>query len=186
VPETASISAGIALRYATAAFELAKESDSLGAVERDMDALEIALANSRDLRDLVSSPVYTREQQKDAIIAIAERMGLSTDISNTLGLMASRRRLFLLSQTVEALRALISEEKGEVTAEVATAGALTEKQKERLAGTLKASVGKDVKIIVTVDESLIGGLVVKVGSKMIDTSVAARLAKLRNAMKEVG
>ncbi len=184
--ETASISTGIALRYATAVFELAKEDGSLDVVERDMDALESALADSGDFRDLISSPVYTREEQRNAIIAIAERMRLSDSISNLLGLMASRRRLFLLPHLFRALRALISEEKGEVTAEVATASALTERQRERLAETLKASVGKEVKMIMTVDESLIGGLVVKVGSKMIDTSVASRLAKLQNAMKEVG
>ena len=184
--ETASISAGIALRYATAAFELAKEGGSLDAVERDVDALEAAMTDSSDFRDLVSSPVYTREEQGCAIIAVAERMALSEDVKNLLGLMASRRRLFLLPHLFRALRALVSEEKGQVTAEVAAAAPLTDGQKDRLGETLKSSVGKDIKMIVSVDESLIGGLVVKVGSKMIDTSVASRLAKLQNAMKEVG
>ena len=184
--ETASISVGIALRYATAAFELAKEDGSLDSVKRDIDVLDAALADSSDLRDLVSSPVYSRKEQERAIVAVAKGMGLSRDVENLLGLMASRRRLFLLPYLFRALRTLISEEKGELAAEVAAANALTDGQKERLAGALKDSVGKDVRMTVTVDESLIGGLVVKVGSKMIDTSVASRLAKLQNAMKEVG
>ncbi len=186
VSETASISTGIALRYATASFELAKEEGSLDAMERDVDALDTVLSESDDLRDLVFSPVYSRREQTNAIIAIAERMGLSDGVSNLLGLMASRRRLFLLPHLFRALRALISEERGEVTAEVTAASALTEDQRKRLVGSLTASAGKNVKMVMTVDESLVGGLVVKVGSKMIDTSVASRLSKLHNAMKEVG
>ena len=184
--ETASISAGIALRYATAAFELAKEDGSLHAVEQDIDALDAVLADSIDFRNLISSPVYSRENQRNAIVTVAERMGLSGNVANLLGLMASRRRLFVLPHLLRALRSLIAEEKGEVTAEVTAATALTGKQRERLAETLKAAAGKNVKMIMTVDESLIGGLVVKMGSKMIDMSVASRLAILQNAMKEVG
>jgi F-type H+-transporting ATPase subunit delta len=186
VSETASISTGIAARYATAIFELAKEDKSLPAIEQDVDTLDVALADSEDFRSLISSPVYTRDQQQTAISAIAEKMGLSGSVSNLLGLMASKRRLFVLPQMVAALRDLIAEEKGEVTAEVTAAKALTQAQEEKLAKTLKASVGKDVKVNVAVDETLIGGLIVKVGSKMIDTSIASRLANLQNAMKEVG
>ena len=100
--------------------------------------------------------------------------------------MASKRRLFVLPYTLRALRDRIAEEKGEVTAEVVSAKALTKTQSEKLAKTLASTVGKDVKINTTVDESLIGGLVVKVGSKMIDTSIASRLNALQNTMKEVG
>ena len=108
------------------------------------------------------------------------------ELANTLRLMASKRRLFVLPHLAAALRDLISEEKGEVTADVQAAQALSDEQRSKLAETLKENVGKDVKMNVTVDESLIGGLIVKVGSKMIDTSVRSKLAALQNTMKEVG
>ena len=107
-------------------------------------------------------------------------------MKNGLGVMADKRRLFVLPQLVSQLREMIADDKGEVTAEVASAKALTKAQSDKIAKTLKASVGKDVNIKATVDESLIGGLVVKVGSKMIDTSIKSRLNSLQNAMKEVG
>ncbi|MCV6823684.1 MULTISPECIES: F0F1 ATP synthase subunit delta [Halocynthiibacter] len=184
--EPASISLGIAVRYATAVFDLAKEGKKLKALEADIDALEGALAESADFADLINSPVYTRDEQSAAITAIAKKMKLSPIVSNTLGLMAEKRRLFVLPQFVQALREQLADEKGEVTAEVTAAKKLTKAQSDALAKTLKASVGKDVIVNVVVDESLIGGLIVKVGSKMIDTSIASKLNNLQNAMKEVG
>lgn len=186
VSEPALISSGIASRYATAVFELAKEGKKLPALAADCDALEDALASSDDFVNLISSPVYTREEQNAAITAIAKKMKLSPIVSNTLGLMAEKRRLFVLPQLITALRAQIADEKGEVTAEVTAAKKLTKAQADALAKTLTASVGKDVIVNVAVDESLIGGLIVKVGSKMIDTSIASKLSNLQNAMKEVG
>ena len=114
------------------------------------------------------------------------RSAAATLMSNTLARMANKRRLFVLPQLLSALADMIATEKGEVTAEVTAARALTAAQSKKLAETLKASVGKTVKLKTTVDESLIGGLVVKLGSTMIDTSVKAKLAALQNAMKEVG
>ena len=184
--ETASISSGIAARYATALFDLAKDDKGLKALEGDVDAIDAALTASADLRDLISSPIYSREDQSNAIAAIAAKAGLSALTSNTLALMASKRRLFVLPQLVADLRARIAAEKGEVTAEVTAAAALSKEQTEKLAATLKARVGKDVKVKLAVDESLIGGLVVKLGSTMIDTSIKSKLAALQNAMEEVG
>ncbi len=184
--EPASISTGIAARYATAIFELAKEENSLPALEGDVDTLEAALNESADFRGLISSPVYTREEQAKGVAAFASKAGLSTVVSNTLALMATKRRLFVLPALVRELRARIATEKGEVTAEVTAAKALTKAQQEKLAKTLQDRVGKDVKISMSVDESLIGGLVVKVGSRMIDTSIRSKLAALQNSMKEVG
>ena len=184
--EPASISTGIAARYATAVFDLAKETNSVKAIEADVEALDAALAESADFNALIQSPIYSRDEQGTAIAAIAAKMGLSETMINALALMASKRRLFVLPQLVATLRAAIAEDKGEVTADVISAKALTKVQADKLAKTLKASVGKDVKIKATVDESLIGGLVVKVGSKMIDTSIRSRLNSLQNAMKEVG
>lgn len=184
--ESASISTGIAARYATAVFELAKEGKGLDALEQDIDTLDAALGESADFRSLINSPVYSRDAQGRAVSAIAEKMGLGEVLANTLKLMASKRRLFVLPHLVAALRGLIADEKGEVTADVRAATSLTDAQKDALAETLKGSVGKDVKMNVTVDESLIGGLIVKVGSKMIDTSIRSKLMSLQNTMKEVG
>ncbi|PHQ98249.1 MAG: F0F1 ATP synthase subunit delta [Marinosulfonomonas sp.] len=184
--EPASISAGIAARYATAIFELAKEDKELKALESDLGALEGALNDSDGFRALISSPIYTRDQQGDAIAALAKKMQLSPIVANTLSLMATKRRLFVLPQLVAGLRDLIAEENGEVTADVSAATALTKAQQDKLAKTLKASFGKDVKINMAVDESLIGGLIVKVGSKLIDTSIKSKLSNLQSSMKEVG
>lgn len=184
--EPASISSGIAARYATALFEIAKESKALAGLEADVDMLDAAIAESADFRDLIHSPVYSRDAQGKAITAIAVKMNLGEMTTKTLGLMASKRRLFTLPHLVANLRALIAEEKGEVTAEVVSAKPLSEAQAEKLAAALKANAGKDVKIKATVDEKLIGGLIVKLGSKMIDTSIKARLNALQNTMKEVG
>ena len=184
--ESASISSGIADRYATAVFDLAKESKELDKLEANLDDLSAALSSSPELTDLINSPIYSRDAQSGAISAVAAKMGLTETMQNVLALMASKRRLFVLPHMVTRLRDLIAEEKGEVTAEVASAVKLTAAQSKKLAETLKTQVGKDVKINSTVDESLIGGLVVKVGSKMIDTSIRSKLNSLQNAMKEVG
>ena len=186
VSEPASISTGIAARYAKAVFDLANEDNQVAALESDLDALEAALADSAEFDALITSPVYSREEQAAAIGAVAQKMGLSALVANTLGLMANKRRLFVLPQLAATLRDMIAEQKGEATAEVTAAKALTAEQQDKLAASLKASVGKDVKVKLAVDESLIGGLIVKVGSKMIDTSIRSQLAALQNTMKEVG
>ena len=184
VSEPASISSGIAARYATAVFELSSGAKGLKTLESDIDALAAALEGSEDLRALISSPLYSREQQGAAIAGVAKKMKLSTTMTNTLALMASKRRLFVVPQMVASLHAMIAKAKGEVTADVVSAKALTKVQSDKLAKTLKASTGSDVRINSTVDETLIGGLIVKVGSKMIDTSVKSKLAALQNTMKE--
>ena len=174
------------MRYATAIFELAKEDSALAALEKDVDTLDSALADSADFRDLITSPVYTRDDQARAIAALAAKLGLSQTVRGALGLMATKRRLFVLPQMLSGLRALIAEEKGEVTAEVTAARKLSAEQEADLVRTLKDRIGKDVKLKLAVDDALIGGLVVKVGSRMIDTSIRSKLAALQNAMKEVG
>ena len=186
VSQTDSFSHGIAGRYATAVFDLAKESKGLPAVEKDLNALDDALRESADLRALITSPVYSRDEQGTAMAAVAKKMKLGKVVSNTIALMASKRRLFALPAMIGSVKALIAREKGEVTAEVVSAKALTKTQSDKLAKTLKAKFGKDIRINATVDESIIGGLVVKVGSKMIDSSIASKLSKLQNSMKEVG
>jgi F-type H+-transporting ATPase subunit delta len=186
VSEPASISSGIAERYATAIFEISKENKSLAKLESNIADLTAALDESADLRTLISSPIVSREDQERAIAAVGKKMALEDVIQNGLSVMAQKRRLFVLPQMIAQLRAMIADDKGEVTADVVSAKPLTQAQSDKLAKTLKANIGKEVNINATVDESLIGGLVVKVGSKMIDTSIRSRLNSLQNAMKEVG
>ena len=184
--EPASISRSIAERYATAIFEIAQENKNLDGLEASLSDLGAALGESADLRNLISSPLITRADQGAAISALAKKMKLAPVIQNSLALMAEKRRLFVVPQLIDALRALLAEERNEITAEVVSAKALSDEQLKKLAKTLTAQVGKTVTIQASVDESLIGGLVVKVGSKMIDTSIRAKLNSLQNVMKEVG
>ncbi len=184
--EPASISTSIAARYATAVYDLAKDGKKVKAIEADLGTLSDAMADSSDFNALIHSPIYSRDEQGTAIAALAKKMKLSPIMANTLALMATKRRLFVLPQLVVALRAAIAEDNGEVTADVTSAKALTKTQSDSLSKTLKAKLGKTVTINATVDETLIGGLVVKVGSKMIDTSIRSKLNSLQNAMKEVG
>jgi F-type H+-transporting ATPase subunit delta len=176
----------VAGRYATALFEIAKESKAIDRVEADLDAFAAALADSDDLRRMIGSPVYSREDQGGAIKALAAKMGLGPEVTGTLGLMAANRRLFVVETMVAAVKGMIAEDRGETTAEVRTARPLSDSQAEALTATLRERTGKAVRLAVTVDETLIGGLVVKVGSRMIDTSIRSKLAKLQNVMKEVG
>ena len=186
VSDTGSISSGIAARYATAIFELAKDAKKLPAIEKDFDALAVSLDDSEAFRNLITSPIYSRDEMANAVGAIAKKMKLSKDVANTLGLMALKRRLFVLPALITSVKAMIAEEKGEVTADVIAAKALTKPQQDELAKALKVSFGKDVIVNVSVDKEIIGGLIVKVGSKMIDTSIRSKLSNLQNAMKEVG
>ncbi|MEE4117778.1 MAG: F0F1 ATP synthase subunit delta [Paracoccaceae bacterium] len=186
VSETASISASIAGRYAQALFDICKEAGDLGALEADADALAGALDASDDLRAVIASPRVGRDEMVSMVSALAGAMGLSKMTANTLGLMAEKRRLFTLPQFVSRLRAMIAAEKGEVEAQVTSAVALSDEQKTKIADLLRVRFGRNIKLNTSVDEELIGGLIVKVGSKMIDTSIRTRLANLQNAMKEVG
>lgn len=184
--EPASISTGIAARYATAMFELASEANALPALAKDVDALDAALSDSQDLRDLIHSPIYSREDGANAIGAVVAAMKLKPMVGNTLRLMAQKRRLFVMPALIAELRARIADHKGEVTAEVTSAKALTKTQLGKLTETLQAQAGKTVIVKETVDEGIIGGVIVKIGSKMIDTSVRSKLNALQNTMKEVG
>ena len=176
-------SGGIAERYATAAFEIAREEGSLDDLERDADALAEALRDSPELRELTRSPIYTRDEQERAIGAVAERMGLGATLANTLRLMATKRRLFVADALIADLRAMIADHRGQVTAEVVSARPMGEAQRDRLARTLRERVGRDVKIDARTDEGLIGGMIVRVGSKMIDTSIRSKLAALETTLR---
>ena len=184
--ETASISMGVASRYAKAIFDLVLESDEVAELENDVESLSDALDKSQELRDLIASPLYSRDEQKAAIVAIGTKMKLLANLNNTLALMASKRRLFVMGSFLRQLKILIAEHKGEITADVVSAKSLTKGQSDKLANAIKERVGKEIKINASVDESIIGGIVIKVGSKMIDTSIRSKLNSLQTVMKEVG
>ena len=184
--ETASISMGVASRYARAIFDLVLESDEVSELANNVESLSEALVNSEELRDLIASPLYTRDDQKAAIVAIGIKMKLLANLTNTLALMASKRRLFVMDSFLRQLKILIAEHKGEITADVVSAKSLTQGQSDKLAKAIKERVGKEIKINASVDEAIIGGIVIKVGSKMIDTSIRSKLNSLPTVMKEVG
>ena len=184
--EQASISKGIATRYASALFGLANEQDDVKTLEQDVGILKEFIAKSVDLNRLISSPIYSRGEQQSAITAIARKLDLNSTMTNTLALMAAKRRLFVVPFFLSVLNELIADSKNEVSAEVVSATALSKSKLDKLAKTLKANFGKDININSTVDENLIGGMIVKVGSRMIDTTILAKLNSLQNTMKEVG
>jgi F-type H+-transporting ATPase subunit delta len=184
--EQASISKGIATRYASALFGLANEQDDVKTLEQDVGILKEFIAKSVDLNRLIYSPIYSRGEQQSAITAIARKLDLNSTMTNTLALMAAKRRLFVVPFFLSVLNDLIADSKNEVSAEVVSATSLSKSQLDKLAKTLKANFGKDININSTVDENLIGGMIIKVGSRMIDTTILAKLNSLQNTMKEVG
>jgi F-type H+-transporting ATPase subunit delta len=178
--------ASMAGRYAVALFELAKEGGQLEGVERDLAALSRMLAASGDLRRLVLSPVITTHDQEKALSAVLAKAGIGGLADNFVKLIVRNRRLFALKDMLEAFRALIARERGEVSADVASAHPLTPEQAQALADTLRISLGKNVRIDMRVDPSLLGGLIVKVGSRMIDNSLKTKLNNLKVVMRGIG
>ena len=175
----------IADRYSAALFALAEEKAATQAVEADLKALKTMLAESADLRRLVGSPVIARRDQGAAITALAGKAGWQELTRNFLGLLAKNRRLFAVSDVIDAFLARLAAARGEVTAQVTTAKTLTDAQKTSLSSALKQAVGKEVALDVTVDPSLLGGLIAKVGSKMVDASLKTKLQQLTLALKGV-
>ena len=186
VAQSASLSAAIAGRYAQAVFDIAQGDGVLDALSTEVAALSGTLDASADLRAVLSSPAYSRDDQANVVAAVAAKLNLAPTLKNTLALMARNGRLFALPALLTQLSQLIAQARGEVTAEVVSAQALTAEQTERLTGMLAEKSGKTVKLNTRVDESLIGGMIVKLGSRMIDSSIRSKLASLQNIMKEVG
>jgi F-type H+-transporting ATPase subunit delta len=178
--------ASMAGRYAAALFELAKEQKQLDRVERDVAAFQSLLENSADLTRLVRSPVIAAEAQARALDAILARMGISGFTGNFLKLIARNRRLFAVGEMLKAFQNLLARERGEERADVASAHPLSAEQLQLLSDSLKASIGKNVQIRTRVDPNLLGGLIVKVGSRMIDSSLRTKLNNLKLAMKGIG
>ncbi len=177
---------GVAERYAGSLFDLALQENAVAKVEADLNGFEAMLEGSADLSRLIESPVFSSEDQAKAIAAIADKAGITGLTGNFLRVVARNRRLFALPGMIKAFRQIAAEHRGETAAEVTSAHALTAAQQTELKAALKGVTGKDVTITVTVDPSLLGGLVVKVGSRQIDTSLKTKLTSLKLALKEVG
>jgi F-type H+-transporting ATPase subunit delta len=183
VDHSSGIRASLAGRYATALFALAKENNAIDAVQASLDTLSRAMAESDDLRALTSSPVLSREDAGKAIAATAKALGLDALSTNMLGVLAANRRLDQIPAVIRAFSTLASDHRGEITAEVTSAHPLDDKQIDALKAQLKKRVGSDVSVSTAVDSSILGGLVVKIGSQMIDSSIKTRLNTLSQAMK---
>jgi F-type H+-transporting ATPase subunit delta len=173
-------------RYATALFELADEADAIDRVEADFDGFDRMLDDSGDLVRLVRSPVYSADEQIRALDAILERAGAATLTVNFIKLIARNRRLFAIGDMIAAYRTLIAAARGEVSAEVTSAHELTSAQITALKAELKAAEARDVKLTQRIDPAILGGLIVKVGSRMIDSSLRTKLQSLGLAMKGTG
>lgn len=177
--------AGLAERYATALLELADERKALDRVAEDLRGLGRLIAESPDLARMIRSPILSREAQGAAIAALAERTGLDPLTRNFLGLLARNRRLFALPAMIRQYLETLAARRGEVTAEVVAAAELSPGQRERLDAELRRAVGQKVAVDFRVDAGLIGGLVLRLGSRMIDASLKTRLHRLEMAMKGV-
>jgi F-type H+-transporting ATPase subunit delta len=179
-------SSGVAGRYATALFELAKAGHSLDAVASDLTRFNEALDAFDDLKRLMKSPVFSAEEQSRALGAVLDELKIEGLTKNFFLLVAKNRRLFATPDMIRAFRAMLARERGETSATVTAAAKLTESQLTALKQALTAALGKTVMLDEQVDPSLLGGLVVKVGSRMVDSSLRTKLNSLKLAMKEVG
>ena len=183
MPAEASVVSDVAQRYATALFDLAREQKTLEATAADLDGLRAMLAGSADLARLVRSPMFGREQQQKAMAAVLAAAGIAGIVAKLVGVLVRNRRLFALTDIARAFRSMLSEHRGEVLAQVASAHPLTDQQVQAIRAELAASTKREVTVETTVDPGLLGGMVVKIGSRMIDSSLSGKLQRLRVAMK---
>jgi F-type H+-transporting ATPase subunit delta len=175
--------AGIAQRYATAAFELAAEERAIDSLASDLASLKRILAGSADLKRLVRSPVFSREEQAKGMAAVLKTAGAGALARKLVLLLAQKRRLFVLADVIRAFETLLAKHRGEVAAEVVSARALSAEETAELRRVLKDKLGREPRLTSHVDPQLLGGLKVKLGSRMIDTSLRTKLDGIRAAMK---
>ena len=178
------IVSGMAGRYATALFELARETNAIDAVKADLERFDALVAENPDLNRLVRSPVFSAAEQLQALSAVLDRAGIGGLAAKFLKLVTMNRRLFAARDMVRGYRELVALHKGEATAEVTVAERLKDDHVAALKSALKAVSGKDVDLAIKIDPAIIGGLVVKLGSRMVDTSLRTKLTAIRHAMKE--
>lgn len=171
-------------RYAAALFDLAREANAIDAVKADLGRFDALVAESPDLMRLVRSPVFSTDEQLQALSAVLERAGTGGLAEKFLKLVTSNRRLFAVRDMIKGFRELVADHKGEATAEVTVAEQLKDDHVAALKSALKAVSGKDVDLNIKIDPAIIGGLVVRLGSRMVDTSLRTKLNAVRHAMKE--
>ncbi|QBK32050.1 F0F1 ATP synthase subunit delta [Roseitalea porphyridii] len=181
-----SPTSSVADRYARSLHELAAEAGKVDAVEAALGDFETLISESAELKRLIESPVFSADEQAAAMDAILAKAKMEPLASNFMHVVAGNRRLFALPAMIRAFRDIAARERGEATAEVTSAAELNATQEKQLKATLKEVAGKDVKLSVTVDPSILGGLIVKLGSRQIDTSLKTKLSSLKLALKEVG
>jgi F-type H+-transporting ATPase subunit delta len=186
VPGEEPIVSGMAGRYATALFELALESNTVDSVRSDLDRFDALVNDVADLERLVRTPVYGAEQQGKALAAVLEKAAIGGIAAKFLKLVTSNRRLFAVREIIRAYRAQVARHNGEVTAQVTVAETLNDAHRTAIHDALRSVTGKDVDLDVKVDPAIIGGLVVKLGSRMVDSSLRTKLNSIKHAMKEVG
>ena len=177
---------GVAGRYATALFDLAEEQGGLDAAAQDVAKLREALSATPELAASFANPAFSRGDLEAAATTLADKLGLGALLKNTMALMAKNRRLGVLPSTLSGFEALLADKRGEITVAATSAQPMSEAQQQALTGALERSSGKKVHLQLDVDPELIGGLVVKMGSTMIDASVRSKLSTLQHAMKEAG
>lgn len=177
------IEASLAGRYASALFGLARDERQIDSVSRSLDLLNQALVDSREFSQLVSSPLIDRDEAGKAFAAVAETLGLDPITRNFLGVLARNGRKNQLRPVIRAFRRLVAEHRGETTAEVVTAHPLKDDQIAALKDRLRTRAGRDVSIETSVDPEILGGIVIKMGSQMIDASIRTKLNRLAEAMK---
>ena len=171
-------------RYATALFELAREADEIDAVRTNLERFDALVAESADLERLVRSPVFSADEQLQAISTVLDRAGIGGVAARFVKLVTTNRRLFAVRDMVRGFRELVAQHKGQATAEITVAEALKDDHVAALRSALKAVSGKDVDLKIKVDPAIIGGLVVKLGSRMVDSSLRTKLNSIKHAMKE--
>ena len=176
---------GVAGRYGAALFELANESGTADAVSGDLKRFAAFIEESPDLKRLVTSPVFTADQQKAAVGAVLDRAGIGGIVANFIRLVAQKRRLFVLPAMIRAYEALLAAKKGIVPAEVTVAEAMPEQLLADLKSALAKTAGQEVSLAVKVNPDIIGGMIVKLGHRMFDASLKTKLNALRVAMREV-
>jgi F-type H+-transporting ATPase subunit delta len=179
-----SIVSGMAGRYATAVFDLALEQDAIDAVRADLDRFDALVRESADLARLVRSPAFSTDEQLRALTPVLAHAGISGTAESFLKLVAANRRLFAVRDMIKGFRKLVARHRGEITAEVTLAEAPGAAQLAAITDALKAVTGKHVQVDLRIDPAILGGLVVKLGSRMVDTSLRTRLNGIRQAMKE--
>lgn len=186
VADSSQSVSGVAERYASSLFALALEEGNVAEVASALDGFQGLIDGSEDLQRLIKSPVFSASEQLGAVTAILDKAGISGIAANFVKVAASNRRLFAVPGMIRAFREIYARHRGEISADVTAARPLTAEQETELKAALKGVTGKDVTINVAVDPAILGGLIVKLGSRQIDTSLRTKLSTLKLSLKEVG